>query len=92
MLFDVALVRIPLVNFSEIVSAVLSARFVNVATPPDTVAVNVPWSGPVPLASAAVTTVLLSPVSRLLNWSSSLIDGLGGEGCSLPSPWPTAAG
>ena len=59
------------VNWSEMVSALLSARFVKVATPPDTVTVAVPWSGPVPLASAAVTTVLLSPVSRLPYWSSS---------------------
>ena len=35
------------------------------------VVVVVPWSGPAPLASAAVTTVLLSPVSRLPYWSSS---------------------
>ncbi len=35
------------------------------ATPPDTVTVVVPWSGPVPLSSDAVTAVLLSPVSRL---------------------------
>ena len=43
----------------------LSARPVNVATPPETVAVLVPWSGPLPLASDAVMAVLLSPVSRL---------------------------
>ena len=42
------------------VSAVSSARFVNVATPPETVAVSVPWSGPAPLLRNAVTTVLLS--------------------------------
>ena len=75
MLFDVAVVRPPLVNWSEIVSAVLSARFVNVATPPETVAVASPGAGRSPLASAAVTTVLLSPVSRLPYWSSSSITG-----------------
>ena len=31
------------------VSALLSARFEKVATPPETVAVTVPWSGPAPL-------------------------------------------
>ena len=46
-------------------------QMVNVATPPETVAVVVPWSGPVPLGSVAVTTVLLSPVSMLPYWSSS---------------------
>ena len=60
----------PLVNPSVIVSTAVSARLVNRATPPDTVAV-VPVSGPEPESSTAVTTVLLSPVSRLLNWSSS---------------------
>ena len=49
----------------------LSARLVNVATPPITVTDVVPWSGPAPLASDAVTTVVLSPVIRLPNWSSS---------------------
>ena len=58
MLFDVALARFGLVNLSEIVSTVGSTRFVKVATPPDTVAFSVPLSGPVPLASAAVTTVV----------------------------------
>ena len=58
-------VRLPLENSSVIVSAVSSPRFVNVAIPPTTVAVTVPWSGPVPLASETVTTVLLSLVTRL---------------------------
>ncbi len=58
-------VKPPPVKWRERVSALLSARFVKAATPPDTVAVVVPWSGPAPLESAAVTTVLLSPVSRL---------------------------
>ena len=50
----------------------------NVATPPETVAVVVPWSGPAPLASAAVTTVVLSPVSRLPK-VLFVDDRLGGE-------------
>ena len=101
MLPDVALVRLPLVNFSEMVSAVSSARLVNVATPPDTVAVKVPWSGPVPLPSAAVTTVLLSPVSRL--HSGPLHKSRAGsgtpppavavdEGCVWITNWVAAAG
>ena len=62
---------VPLLKPSVIVSAVLSARLLNRATPPERVTVVVPWSGPAPLASIAVTCVLLSPVSRLPNWSSS---------------------
>ncbi len=58
-------------ELSVMVSALSSARFVKVATPPNTVAAVVPWSGPAPLFSAAVTTVLLSLVSRLPYWSSS---------------------
>ncbi len=72
---EVAGARLPLVNSSVMDSALLSVRFVKVATPPDTVAVVVPWSGPVPLFSAAVTTVALSPVSRLPYWSTSSITG-----------------
>ena len=72
MLFDVAAVRAGmLVNSSEIVSALLSARLVNVAMPPETVTVTVPWSGPLPVQSEAVTCVVLSVVSRLPYWSST---------------------
>jgi hypothetical protein len=46
------LVKPPPVNWSVMVSALLSARFVNVATPPETMAMTVPWSGPAPLFSA----------------------------------------
>ena len=63
-------VKPPPANASVIVSAFWSARAVNVAMPPETVAVA-PWSGPAPLWSVAVMTVLLSPVSMLPYWSSS---------------------
>src|SRR5205085_1347270 len=85
MLVELAWVRLPLVNWSESDSAVLSARLVNVATPPATLAVVVPWSGPVPLFSAALTTVLLSPVSRLPYWSSIETTGW------VPNPCPAVA-
>ena len=67
MLVEVAeVVTGTLVNWSVMVSALLSARSVKVAMPPETVSVVVPWSGPEPAGSeAAVTWVLLSPVSRL---------------------------
>ena len=42
MLEEVAGARLPLENLSVMVSAVLSPRFVKVAIPPTTVAVNVP--------------------------------------------------
>ena len=72
MLLDVAEVRLgELVKWSEMVSALLSARLVNVAMPPEAVTVVVPWSGPEPIGKvAAVTCVVLSPVSRLPYWSS----------------------
>ena len=73
MLLDVAAVRTgTLVNWSEIVSAVSSARLVNVATPPETVSNggSQQWSGAA-VQSAAVTCVVLSPVSRLPYWSST---------------------
>ena len=53
--------RLPPENLSAIVPAEVPPRFVNLATPPETVAVVVPCSGPGPLASDAVTTVELSP-------------------------------
>ena len=47
-------------------------RSVNVAMPPEAVTVVVPCSGPEPIGKeAAVTWVLLSPVSRLPYWSST---------------------
>ena len=51
--------------------AVLSSRSLNVATPPTTVAVIVPVRVPAPVLKDAVTTVLLSVVTRLSYWSSS---------------------
>ena len=63
--FDAGVVNWPLVNVSAVVSAVRSAMLLNRATPPDRVRVVVPWSGPVPRASIAVTWVVLSSVSML---------------------------
>src|SRR5262249_16495370 len=57
--------RLPPVNPSATDPARLPARSVNVATPPETLAVTVPRSGPTPLFSIAVTTGLLSPPSTL---------------------------
>ena len=73
MLLDVAAARTgELVNWSVIVSALLSERSVNVATPPEAVTVVVPCSGPEPIGkAAAVTCVVLSPVSRLPYGSST---------------------
>ena len=67
--------RVPVVNLSVICSARSSARLVKRATPPETVAVVVPLSGPMPVLSIAVITVELSPVKMLLNESSSKMTG-----------------
>ena len=71
MLVDVVGVRLPLENLRVRASAVSSPRSVNVATPPTTVSVSVPTSGPFPLPTETVTTVLLSPNSRSPFASSS---------------------
>ena len=47
--FEIAGARLPLVNRSVIVSANVSARFENVATPPTSVVDIPPWSEPAPL-------------------------------------------
>ncbi len=83
------MVRLPLVKLERDGLGPVVGQVVNVATPPDTVAAVVPWSGPVPLASVAVTTVLLSPVSRLPYWSSSSTTGWW-RTPARPSPSPTA--
>ena len=75
----------PPVNSSVIVLGRIVARPANVATPPETVTVLVPWTGPAPFMSAAVTTVLLSPVSRLPYLSSSSITGW------VANAWPAVA-
>ena len=69
MLVDVAAVSAgTLVKCSMMVSAVLSARLVKVAMPPETVTVVVPCNGPEPDGSeVTVTWVVLSPVTRLPN-------------------------
>ena len=61
-----------LVNWSVIVSAVSSARSVNVAMPPDDRHRRRSQQGTGAQASdAAVTCVALSPVSKLPYWSST---------------------
>ncbi len=72
---DVTDFRMPLLNVSVIVPALLSARLTKFATPPESITVVVPWSGPVPLARTTSTSVLSSPISRLPYWSSSSITG-----------------
>src|SRR3954471_9387717 len=63
------------VNWRVIVPATSSYRSVNVARPPTRDTVVVPFSGPAPPARMAVTTVVLSPLTRLPYWSSSRITG-----------------
>ena len=101
-LLDVAEISVgTLLNSSEMVSAVLSDKSVNVAMPPETVTVTVPSRGPLPLLSEAVTCVVLSPVSRLPNWSSISTTGCVpkatpavavDEGWVLTTNWLAAAG
>ena len=71
-------------NSSVMVWALSSARLAKVATPPETVTLFEPSSGPPP-STDAVTSVLLSPVSRLPNGSSSSMTG------STESGWPAMA-
>jgi hypothetical protein len=69
--------------------ATLCERLAKVATPPATVAVNVPCNVPLPAARAAVMTVVLSLLRRLPNWSS-----IRTAGCSSILrllPWSKAA-
>ena len=61
---DVAGEREPLEKLIVILAATLCERSVNVATPEDAVAVNVPCNAPVPPLRVAVMTVLLSSSTR----------------------------
>src|SRR3954470_13644201 len=74
------------------VPATLCDRFVNVARPEDAVAVTVPCSVPVPARRVAVTTVLLSEITRLPPTSRTSTTGCGenaaaavgaGSGCVM---------
>ena len=67
---DVVLARLPLANPIVIVPAKLCDRFVNVTKPFVAIKLVMPCKMPVPAARDAVTTVLLSALRRLPNWSS----------------------
>ena len=88
-------------NWREIVSALSSARLVKVTMPFAAVCVVVPCRGPEPLLSEAVTSVVLSPVSRLPYWSSMSMTGwvanaapavAVADGCVTSTNWAAAAG
>src|SRR5882724_744525 len=72
---EVALVKLPLVNWMVILVATLWERFAKVTMPPEAVAVVVPCTVPLPALRVAVTTVLKSLLRRLPNWSSTRIWG-----------------
>ena len=81
-----------LVKWSVIVSAVSSARSVNVAMPPETVTVVVPCSGPEPIGSeAAVTWVRVVAGLEVAVLVFDVDDGLRAERRRRPSPWARAA-
>src|SRR6266404_107258 len=90
MVTDVALLRLPLLKTIVIFVATLCARPVNDATPPEAVAVSVPCNVPLPAPRAAVTTVVLSLLRRLPNWSSMRICGWGENttpAVAVPGGW-----
>src|SRR6266853_5261100 len=72
---EVAPVKVPLAKLSVIVSATLYDRLVKVIRPLTAVRLVVPCKAALPPARLAVTTVLLSLVRRLPNWSSIRITG-----------------
>ena len=103
MLLEVAAVRTgELVNWSVMVSAVSSARSVNVAMPPEAVTVVVPCSGPVPTGSDRPSPgwcCRRSPDCRtgLRRRSTGCVPNATpavavGEGCVLIANWLAAAG
>src|SRR2546425_4174047 len=75
MAVEVVLVRLPLVKLMVIFVATLCARLVKVANPFEAVAVSVPCNVPLPALRVAVTTVLLSAVSKWPTASSMRITG-----------------
>ena len=72
---EVVSVKVPLANLIVIVSAMLYDRPVKVATPLTAVRLVVPCKAPLPAARLAVTTVLLSLVSKLPDASSTRTTG-----------------
>ena len=77
MVLEVVPLRAGLLKTIVIFVATLCARLANDATPPDAVAVSVPCNVPPPAPRAAVTTVLLSLLRKLPNWSSMRSCGCG---------------
>src|SRR2546426_7726468 len=80
MLPEVALLRLPLVNWIVMLVATLWARLPKVTTPLTAVAAVVPWSVPLPALRVAVTIVLLSLLIKLPNWSSTRMTGCCAKG------------
>ncbi len=70
MVVEVALARLSAVNCRVMLVATSCERSVNVTRPLAAVRMVVPCNGPLPALRAAVTTVLLSALRRLPNWSS----------------------
>ena len=75
MLLEFVAVKPLAVKLMLIVFAKLCDRLVNVTTPPAGVRLVVPCNVPLPRLRAAVTTVLLSLLRKLPNWSSIRITG-----------------
>src|SRR5580765_225883 len=75
MVVEVAFVKVPLVKLIVMLVATLCARLAKVANPFEAVAVSVPCNVPLPALRAAVTTVLLSAVSKWPTASSIRITG-----------------
>src|SRR5438105_2341165 len=75
MFAEMILLKLPAAKLSVIVSTLLYDRLAKVARPLTAVAIVVPWSASVPLAIAALTTVLLSELIKLPDESSMRITG-----------------
>lgn len=72
---DVSGMNVPLLNRMDMVSATLCDRLENLTVPLLAVAVRTPWSVPDPANRSAVTTVLLSVVTRFPPASTTLRTG-----------------
>src|SRR5205823_6873234 len=79
-LLEVTPVRPEALKSIVMVSTVSFARLVKVAKPLAAVTLTVPSKLPVPALCVAVTTVLLSAVRRLPNWSSTRMTGCWANG------------
>src|SRR5262245_2992515 len=76
-LLEVVPVKLPLLKAIVMVSALVYERFANVTKPLIAVTLVVPCKAAVPALRVAVTTVLLSVVTRFPNASSSRTTGAG---------------